>query len=178
MSVRDLMQSFAIPPWEIEQAAELRWLRIVTRRPSGRGRPSRVAELRDEKNAKLPKPRRQIEPEISTRHWLFAMRAAKKCCPGGMRAFGFNIPGIVTAYIETYQPKSRRGEGERIPIGCGVHTSKRQCSGSTHRWRGRLHEMSRCRKPFQEFGQGWPSLDAGRRVCFEVLARAVIDQTA
>lgn len=109
MSVRDLMRSFAISPWEIEQAAELRWLRIVTRRPSGRGRPSRVAELRDERNAKLPKPRRQIEPEISTRHWLFAMRAAKKCCPGGMRAFGFNIPGIVTAYIETYQPKSRAG---------------------------------------------------------------------
>lgn len=92
MSVRDLMQSFAIPPWEIEQAAELRWLRIVTRRPSGRGRPSRVAELRDERNAKLPKPRRQIEPEISTRHWLFAMRAAKKCCPGGMESFRLQHP--------------------------------------------------------------------------------------
>ena len=26
MSVRDLMQSFAIWPWEIEQAAELGWL--------------------------------------------------------------------------------------------------------------------------------------------------------
>ena len=40
----------------------------------------------------------------------------RNAVPVGWRAFGFNIPGIVTAYIETYQPKSRRGEGERIPI--------------------------------------------------------------
>ena len=75
MSVRDLMRSFAIWPWEIEQAAELGWLRIVTRRPSGRGRPSRVAELSDERNVKLPQPRRQIEKRIAVHHELFAMRS-------------------------------------------------------------------------------------------------------
>jgi hypothetical protein len=33
MPVRDITRSFAIWPWEIRQAAELGWLRIVTRRP-------------------------------------------------------------------------------------------------------------------------------------------------
>jgi hypothetical protein len=81
MSVRDLMRSFAIWPWEIKQAAELGWLRVVARRPSGGGRLCRVAELCDERNAKLPKPRRQIEQVISHRYYAFAMRSVFQCCP-------------------------------------------------------------------------------------------------
>ena len=108
MSVRDLMRSFAISPWEIEQAAELRRLRIVTRRPSGRGRPSRVAELRDEKMQSCPS-RVGKSSLKSARDTGYLRCAQREMCPGGMRAFGFNIPGIVTTYIETYQPKSRAG---------------------------------------------------------------------
>jgi len=45
---------------------------------------------------------------------------------------------------------------------------ERQGNGSTRGSRGRFREMSRCRKPSQQFGQDWPSLEAGGRVCFEV----------
>ena len=92
MSLRDLARSFAIWPWEIEQAAELGWLRITLRRRSDGGRPVRLAELCDEKDARLPRPRRQIEPEISGRHRLFAMRTVYECCPGGGTRAGVRPP--------------------------------------------------------------------------------------
>ena len=58
MSLRDLTRSFAIWPWEIEQAAELGWLHITLRRRADRGRPVRLAELCVERGAGLPKPRK------------------------------------------------------------------------------------------------------------------------
>ena len=86
--------------------AELGWLHITLRRRADRGRPVRLAELSDEKDTRLPRPRRQIEPEISGRHRLFAMRAVYECCPGGGRSFGTTIPPVVEAYLRTY-PSTR-----------------------------------------------------------------------
>jgi hypothetical protein len=45
--------------------------------------------------------------EISVRHQLFAMRAVWECVPRGIKALGF--PGIVAAYIKTYNPRSYGG---------------------------------------------------------------------
>ena len=110
MSVRDLIRTFAIWPWEIEQAAELGWLCIVTQRPSGRGRPARVAELCDERNVKLPQPRRQIEKRIAVRPELFAMRCVFECCPRGTRFAWIVALPIVEAYLRTYpNVRSRAG---------------------------------------------------------------------
>jgi hypothetical protein len=69
MSVRDLMRSFAIQPWELEQAAALGWLKLYLQPgKGGRGRSSRIAELiTQDKTANLPVPpaRNQIPREIS-----------------------------------------------------------------------------------------------------------------
>jgi hypothetical protein len=51
--------------------------------------------------------RNQIPREISVRHQMFAMRAVWECVPGGIKALG--VPGIVTAYIKTYNPRSYGG---------------------------------------------------------------------
>ena len=46
MTVRELMRSFAIRPWKIEQAATLGWVKVYIRAgKGGKGRPSRVVEL-------------------------------------------------------------------------------------------------------------------------------------
>ena len=41
------------------------------------------------------------------RHQLFAMRAASECVPRGSKALRF--PGLVAAYIKTYNPHSYAG---------------------------------------------------------------------
>jgi hypothetical protein len=86
MSLRDLARGFAIWPWEIEQAAELGWLRIVVR-----SRSSWSCSVRQScamKRMLDAEAKKQIEPEISARHRLFAMRAVYECCPGGSRFSG------------------------------------------------------------------------------------------
>jgi hypothetical protein len=108
MSVRNLRRSFAIWPWEVEQAAALGWLKLNVQ--GGRGRRSRIVELvAQDRLAHLPLPpaRDQIPREISKRHQLFAMRAARECVPRGVKALGFR--GIVAAYVRTYNPRSYAG---------------------------------------------------------------------
>ncbi len=105
-SIRDLRRSYMVFRWEIEQAAELGWLTITTRKPRV-GRPSLVAEVSRKENAKSPPPLSSIEREISIRHWRFALLSVTRCVRNGARSFGF--PGIVSAYIETYRPRSRNG---------------------------------------------------------------------
>ena len=111
MSVRDLRRSFAICPWEVEQASVLGWLKLYVRAGKGhRGRSSRVVELITQDrpvNATLPPTRNQIPKEISVRHQLFARRAAWECVPRGSKALRF--PGLVAAYIKTYNPHSYAG---------------------------------------------------------------------
>ena len=108
-TLRELERSYAIRTWEVEASAELGWLTITTRRPRV-GRPSRVAAFRDYEFAEtpaLPKYRSDIEKTISPRHLAFAWRCVHEATLGGMRCLG--IPGIVSAYVNTYHPRSRRG---------------------------------------------------------------------
>ena len=111
MSVRDLRRSFAIWPWEVEQAAALGWLNLYVRAGKGhRGRPSRVAELITQDrpvNVTLPPARNEIPRQISVRHQLFARRAAREGVPRGIKALGFR--DIVAAYTKTYNPRSYAG---------------------------------------------------------------------
>ena len=111
MCLRNLTRSFAIWPWEVEQAAALGWLKVYVQACSGgRGRPSRVVELITQDqlaNLPLPPARDQIPREISARHQLFAIRAARECVIRGIKALGFS--GIVAAYIKTYNPRSYAG---------------------------------------------------------------------
>ncbi len=105
-SIRDLWRSDGIRTWEIEQAANLGWLTIHTRKPRT-GRPSRVVEFCGQENAKVPPPRLSIEREISIRHWWFALRSVTQSVKNGMPHYG--LPGIVAAYVATYRPQSRHG---------------------------------------------------------------------
>lgn len=105
-TMRDLWRSHTIYDWEIEQAAELGWLTITTRKPRV-GRPSRVVQFCGLRDAKFPPGRRSMEREISHRHWRFALRSVTETVKRGMRSFG--LPGIVSAYINTYHPRSRNG---------------------------------------------------------------------
>ena len=105
-SLRDLWRRWEIRDWEVEQAAKLGWVELYTRKPAGRGRPSRRAKLCGEENAKLPLPRRMIPKEISHRHHAFAMRAVFQATPRGIRQYG--VPGTIFAYMTIYHPKSRK----------------------------------------------------------------------
>ena len=104
-SVRDLHRSYGIWAWEVEQAAQLGWLTIWTRKPRV-GRPSVIAKVSRKENAKLPEPRSQIEGAISTRHFNFALRSVG-AFHRGMQSIG--IPPIVSAYMAVYSPRSRQG---------------------------------------------------------------------
>jgi hypothetical protein len=105
-TMRDLWRSHEVFDWEVQQAAELGWVTITTRKPRV-GRPSRVVEFCGGQNAKFPERRCWIEREISIRHWWFALRSVGQSVKYGMRRWGF--PGVVSAYINTYHPRSRNG---------------------------------------------------------------------
>lgn len=109
-AIRELRRSYGIRAWEVEQSAELGWLTITTHKPRA-GRPSRIVEFRDYSNAsvpRLPEWRCMIEKEISTRHQIFALQSVA-CVKHGMSGFGISVPGIVSAYVSVYRPRSRRG---------------------------------------------------------------------
>jgi hypothetical protein len=100
--------------WELEQAAELGWIRIFfresppwPRRPHGRA-------FRANRH-RLPPPRGCIEKEISLKHEVFAMRSVFECVPQGMKFYHLRMPPIYVAYLRTY-PKANRSccLGKRI----------------------------------------------------------------
>jgi hypothetical protein len=105
-SFRDLWRSHRVWDWEIEQAAELGWVRILTRQPRI-GRPSRCAQKLSETHvAKLPPFRRSIPRCISFRHERFAWETLD-IMPGG--CLGFKISTLVRAYVRTFPGASSRG---------------------------------------------------------------------
>lgn len=105
-TMRDLWRSHTICAWEIEEAAKMGWCKISVRKPRV-GRHSRVVELCEQYDAEMPPVRRCIEKEISIRHWWFALRSVGESVKHGMRRWG--LPGIVSAYVSTYRPRSRNG---------------------------------------------------------------------
>jgi hypothetical protein len=107
-SLRDLWRSWSIRGWEVEQAAELGWIRLSWRKPGRQGRPSQVATYCPSVGAVRPPRRRDIEPEISIRHQNFAAVAAIKCVHGGARWLG--MPGLSHAYREAF-PAARSANG-------------------------------------------------------------------
>lgn len=108
VTIRDLWRSYGIRDWEVQQAVELGWLKITIRKPRV-GRPSQLVEFCGLINAKFPSPRRSLEKEISGRHWLFALRSVTQAVKYGSSFCGFGIPGIVSAYANTYKPRSWNG---------------------------------------------------------------------
>lgn len=108
-TVRQLERRFSIWRWEVEQAATLGWVVIETHKPRT-GRPSNIAKFPSDSTpeivsksqaAKLPPWRRQIDKEISHRHWWFALRSTHEAIKGGSSYF-WRIPPYVDAYQRTY----------------------------------------------------------------------------
>lgn len=110
VSIRDLGRTYRIWEWQVEQAAELGWVRILTRQPRV-GRPSRFAQkLSKTEAAKLPPFRRNIPGCISIRHARFASESVD-VMPGGGR-FGFKVSTLVRAYLRAFpEARSRAGAG-------------------------------------------------------------------
>jgi hypothetical protein len=101
LTVREFTRTYSVWTWEVEQAAELGWIEIKTRKPDT-GRPSRIACLVSENPAaKLPPYRWQIEKPISCRHWNFALITVCTAIKGGMRRF-FILPPYTDAYLQAY----------------------------------------------------------------------------
>ncbi len=107
-TVRQLVRSFGLWRWEIEQAEQLGWIALEIRKPPT-GRPSLVArEVSNPTAAKLPPWRYQIPKPISHRHWLFALESIKAVKRGCNLIWHF--PCFTEAYLAAYKGvKSRRG---------------------------------------------------------------------
>jgi len=103
VSIRRFRRNHEIYPWEIEQAAELGWLVIETRKPRT-GRPSTVArKLSNSPSAKLPPRRSTIGRRISIRHQRFVHFYL---CGGGF----FTKPSARRAYLLAF-PDARSLSG-------------------------------------------------------------------
>lgn len=107
---RTLTRSYHIWPWEIEQAAALGWLEIITRKPHT-GRPSRIVrEVSQSRSAKLPPYRWQLEKPIRYAHALFAMLTTH-AMHGGSRwlaARGFGLPCTTDVYQSVFPRALKR----------------------------------------------------------------------
>jgi hypothetical protein len=109
LPARAFSRSYSVWQWEIEAAAALGWVDIVTRKPPT-GRPSRlVCKVSQPQAAKLPPYRWQIEKPISHRHIMFALHSTH-ATPYGSRflaAEGFGMPCITDAYQKAF-PRARK----------------------------------------------------------------------
>jgi hypothetical protein len=110
LPARAFSRSYSVWQWEIEAAAALGWVDIVTRKPPT-GRPSRlVCKVSQPQAAKLPPYRWQIEKPISHRHIMFALHSTH-ATPYGSRflaAEGFGMPCITDAYQKAFPRAKRR----------------------------------------------------------------------
>ena len=106
-TVRQLFRRFAIFPSEIDEAAQLGWVRIVIRKPPT-GRPARVVQLSKTEAAKLPPSRSQIPRRIKHRHWRFAFATVfRGAFRGGVL---YKAPSFTAIYRELFpDAKSQAG---------------------------------------------------------------------
>lgn len=104
LSVREFARTFSVYAWEVEQAAELGFVQIVTRKPPT-GRPARIVEnISKSQPAKLPPYRSEIAKEISLRHWRFALESVS--IGPRKNTFGFGVLAKVRAYQRVYRGSS------------------------------------------------------------------------
>ncbi|BCX46414.1 hypothetical protein HAHE_03220 [Haloferula helveola] len=144
VTVRRFRRNFEVYDWELEQAAELGWLAIETRKPKT-GRPSIVArKLSNSPTAKLPPRRSVIGRGISIRHQRFVEHYL---CGGGF----LSKPNARRAYRLTY-PEARSLSGIdasanrlfRHPDVLAYLAWVRACSGSEIPWQARQkHPLTR-----------------------------------
>ncbi len=108
LPARTFTRSFSVWQRELEAAAALGWVEIVSRKPPI-GRPSRiVCKVSQPDAAKVPPSRRMIEKRIPHRHWMFALYSTH-ATPYGSRflvAQGFGLPCITDAYQKAF-PRAR-----------------------------------------------------------------------
>ncbi len=107
LPMREFARTYSVWKWEMEQAAELGWIKIETRKPHT-GRPSRIAIIVSETQAaKLPPYRWQIEKPISIRHWNFAFHSAYSAIKGGS-SFIWRTPPYTDAYLRAFPAARKR----------------------------------------------------------------------
>lgn len=110
LPLRTFTRTFSVRKWEIEAAAALGWVEIITRKPPI-GRPSRlVLKVNNPQTAKLPPYRREIEKPISIRHERFALFSTH-AVPYGSRFLarqGLGLPCITDAYQRAFPSATNR----------------------------------------------------------------------
>lgn len=110
LPARAFTRSFSVREWEIEAAAALGWVEIITRKPPI-GRPSRlVLKVNNSQTAKLPPYRSEIEKPISIRHERFALFSTH-AVPYGSRFLarhGLGLPCITDAYLRAFPSAMNR----------------------------------------------------------------------
>jgi hypothetical protein len=107
LTVREFGRTYGVSEWEVEQAAELGWIKIETHKPRT-GRPSRIAKnVSETQAAKLPPHRWQIEKPISIRHWNFSFHSAYSAIRGGS-SFIWRIPPYTDAYLQAFPAAKKR----------------------------------------------------------------------
>lgn len=101
LPVREFERSFSVWRWEVEQAAQLGWIVIETRKPRT-GRPAQIARrLSKSPAAKLPPLRNRLGKAISYRHWDFA-DATLLARRWGRTVCGFTFITRTDAYLECF----------------------------------------------------------------------------
>ncbi|GAA5132257.1 hypothetical protein GCM10023213_00080 [Prosthecobacter algae] len=110
LPIREITRTFSVRKWEIEAAAALGWVEIITRKPPI-GRPSRlVLKVNNSQTAKLPPYRSEIEKPISIRHERFALFSTH-AVPYGSRFLarhGLGLPCITDAYQRAFPSATNR----------------------------------------------------------------------
>ena len=110
LTVRDFARTFSVWECELEQAAELGWIQIETRKPHT-GRPSRIVrEVSRPEGAKLPPYRWQIEKPIKFNHARFAMLSTCAMHRGSrwLGSRGFGLPCTTDVYQHAYPRALKR----------------------------------------------------------------------
>lgn len=107
VSVRDFGRSYAVPKWELEHAAALGWVQVLSQKPAT-GRPSLiVCRVSKTDTAKLPPYRWEIPKSISIRHQRFAIFSTLWAVRRGSSFFG-GLPTYTDAYLKAFPGAVKR----------------------------------------------------------------------
>jgi hypothetical protein len=110
LTVRDLLRSYSVWEWALEQAAALGWIHIETRKPRT-GRMSRIVhEITQPYAIKLPPYCWQLEKPIKFNHARFAMLSTCAMHRGSrwLGSRGFGLPCTTDVYQHAYPRALKR----------------------------------------------------------------------